>query len=83
MSAATTLDRLVRVLNDSLPDGLGDLAVTDDTPLDAVGVDSLILIDLIFDLEEEFGVKLKPEELLGMTRVGDLTAHLERHAPPG
>jgi acyl carrier protein len=80
MSAETTQDRLIRVLNDSMPQALDAAGVTPQTPLNSFGVDSLVLIDLIFDLEQEFGVKLAAEDLMAMRTVGDLTAFLDKNA---
>jgi acyl carrier protein len=80
MSAETTQDRLIRVLNDSMPQALDAASVTPQTPLNSFGVDSLVLIDLIFDLEQEFGVKLAAEDLMAMRTVGDLTAFLDKNA---
>ena len=77
MNSETTLHRLVRVVSDSLPDGLDAAKVSAATPLDSFGVDSLVLIDLIFDLEQEFGVKLAAEELTAMKTVGELAAYLD------
>jgi len=80
MSSEKTQDRLVRVLNDSLPNGIDPDAVTPSAPLNSFGVDSLVMIDLIFDLEQEFGVKLAAEQLMAMRNVGDLTDFIDRHA---
>jgi len=77
MSAETTQDRLIRVLNDSMPHAMDPKTVTPATPLNSFGVDSLVLIDLIFDLEQEFGVKLSAEDLMNMRTVGDLTAFMD------
>jgi len=80
MSAETTQDRLIRVLNDSMPQALDAGSVTPTTALNSFGVDSLVLIDLIFDLEQEFGVKLAAEDLMAMRTVGDLTAFIDQRA---
>jgi acyl carrier protein len=80
MSAETTQDRLIRVLNDSMPQALDAGTVTPVTLLNSFGVDSLVLIDLIFDLEQEFGVKLAAEDLMAMRTIGDLTTFLDQHA---
>ena len=77
MSAETTQDRLIRVLNDSMPHALDASAVTPATALNSFGVDSLVLIDLIFDLEQEFGVKIAAEDLMNMRTIGDLTAFID------
>jgi acyl carrier protein len=83
MNSESTLHRLVRVVSDSLPDGLDAASVTAATPLDSFGVDSLVLIDLIFDLEQEFGVKLAAEELTALKTVGELAAYLDRRMAGG
>ena len=83
MNAEPTLQRLVRVVSDSLPDVPDPASITADTPLVSFGVNSLVLIDLIFDLEQEFGVKLAAEELMSLKTVGELAAHLERRAAAG
>jgi acyl carrier protein len=80
MSAETTQDRLIRVLNDSMLQALDAGTVTPVTLLNSFGVDSLVLIDLIFDLEQEFGVKLAAEDLMAMRTIGDLTTFLDQHA---
>ena len=80
MSAATTQDRLINVLNESLPNGVDANAVTPEASLNSFGVDSLVLIDLIFDLEQEFGVKLAAQQLMAMKTVGDLTTYLDQNA---
>ena len=39
--------------------------VTPDTPLQLSGVDSLMMVEIIFDLEEHFDISI-PDEMLGM-----------------
>lgn len=78
MSSSSTFTRLLAVLTDSLPDAPDPTTVTAETPLDSFGVDSLVLIDLIFDLEQEFGVRLTAEELMSLRTIGDLTRHLDQ-----
>lgn len=71
---------LISVIASSAPESLPAGEVTDATTLDAFGVDSLVMIDLIFDLEQEFGLKLSASDLMSMKTVGDLVAHIEQHA---
>ena len=51
--------------------------VNDKNTLESFGFDSLAVLDLIFDLESEFDVKIKAEEILEMKTVGDLVTFLE------
>ncbi|MBL9201613.1 MAG: hypothetical protein JNL39_13975 [Opitutaceae bacterium] len=78
MSRQEILQRLVTVIADSSSAPIAAADVTEATSLMSFGVDSLILIDLIFDIEQEFGVKLAAEELTAMRAMGDLVGHLEK-----
>jgi acyl carrier protein len=39
--------------------------VTPDTRLDSVGVDSLLMVEIIFDLEEKFDISIPDPEIVG------------------
>ncbi len=78
MSSETTQDRLVRVLNTSLPDGIAAGAVTPASTLSSFGLDSLAMIDLIFDLEQEFGLKLVAADFASIRTIGDLIGFIDR-----
>lgn len=39
--------------------------VTQDTRLDSVGVDSLLMVEIIFDLEEKFDISIPDPETVG------------------
>lgn len=55
-------DRFVKVMTKSLQWDLGEVAeLGDDTEMSTVFTDSLDIMDLIFGLEEEFGITI-PEE---------------------
>ena len=78
MSRHDILQRLVTVIADSSSAPIEAANVSETTSLDSFGVDSLILIDLIFDIEQEFGVRLVAEELTSMRVMGELVGHLEK-----
>jgi acyl carrier protein len=80
MNRPEILRRLTAVIADSASAPLDAGSVTEATSLESFGVDSLVLIDLIFDIEQEFGVKLAAEQLTGMRSMGDLVGHLAKHA---
>lgn len=78
MSRQEILHRLVNVIANSSSAPIAAAEVSEGTSLLSFGVDSLILIDLIFDIEQEFGVKLAAAELTSMREMGDLVSHLEK-----
>jgi len=69
--------RLIGVMEEASVEGFDAGTVAETTPLESFGVDSLVMIDLIFDLEQEFGVKMRAEELTSLATVGDLLTFLE------
>jgi acyl carrier protein len=45
-------------------------------PLDTLGVDSLSFIELMFKIEEEFGVSVSDEDLKSIKTLADLERHV-------
>ncbi len=54
--------------------------VTFDTRLDAIGVDSLTLLELIFEMEEKFGVRV-PNDMPQPETIGQLIEYFEKLKP--
>jgi acyl carrier protein len=52
--------------------------VTEDTRIDAMGFDSLSILDFIYDVEGELKVTTQIADLVRMERVKDLIDYLER-----
>lgn len=50
--------------------------VTEATTVESFGFDSLSVLDLIFDLEQEFGAEVEAKEMLALETVGDLVTLL-------
>ena len=46
------------------------------TPIQAIGFDSLAILDLLYDIQQDFGLNFAPEELGSVKTVGDLAAFL-------
>ena len=46
--------------------------LTKESSFNDLGIDSLDLVDLVFELEEEIGVEFQDDELLKITTVQDL-----------
>ncbi len=63
----TTLERLSRILVQRYK--LDPALLTPDQPLDSLGIDSLGMVEMLFFIEEEFGVHLPSEGItLGTLR---------------
>ena len=49
--------------------------------VDDLGADSLDLVELIMDLEEEFGMEIPDEDAERITTVGEAVAYIEEIVP--
>ena len=63
------------------PAGADRPAVTEATRIDALGFDSLSILDLIYDIQQGFGLEFEIEELAQVGTGGDLLSFLERRVP--
>ena len=53
-------------------------AVNADSTIASLGFDSLSILDLVYDIQQEFGFEFEAEELVGVKTVGQLAAFLEK-----
>ena len=74
MTNPTTFDRLCTILTKDYKLEAGQL--TPDAPLEALGIDSLGVADLLFNIEDEFSVTLPPEPVPLLT-VGDVARFID------
>ena len=56
--------------------------VVPEAVLAEIGIDSLMLLEVMFEFEDQSGIKL-PDDLPTPTTVRELMSQLERLAPPG
>ena len=47
------------------------------TPIQTLGFDSLAILDLLYDIQQDFGLDFAPEELGHVKTVGDLASFLQ------
>jgi acyl carrier protein len=52
-------------------------SITEATPIDRLGFDSISILDFIYDVEDRFRVQTEIADLVAMERVGDLIDYLE------
>jgi len=57
--------------------GAESLSVDLNTPLNELGIDSLGMAELMFDLDDEFGINITDEQILTMKLVSDLVTLIE------
>ena len=69
-----TFDRLRAVLLRDYPIAAG--AVTPDAALESLGIDSLGLAELLFNIEDEFKISV-PAEPVTLASVGDVAAFID------
>ena len=70
-------DRLVKLLSEQF--GLEAEDITEDTGFEELGADSVDLVELSMNLEEEFGVEeMGEEDITSIHNVGDLVNYLQK-----
>ena len=72
------LERIVEIIREQL--NIDDVEITEDTSFkDDLGVDSLDLLELVMAFEEEYNIELNPEELEGISTVGDIMEFIKKY----
>jgi len=51
--------------------------VNESTTIESLGFDSLSFLDVLYEVEMEFGIKLEAKEVLGVRTVGDVAVMLK------
>lgn len=80
MNRREILARVGEAVEESSAEEIDWAAVTEETTVESFGFDSLAVLDLIFDLKQEFGVQIPVEEMLAMKTTGDLVTYLQNNA---
>jgi acyl carrier protein len=57
--------------------GVAPEKVVSEAPLDGLGVDSLMMLELMFEFEDRFGIKLPPD-LKNPHTVGEMATTMDR-----
>lgn len=71
----TTLEQLQTLLAQHC--ALPPSALAADVSLESLGVDSLGLIELVFDVEKAFGVQFESDAAASLRTVGDVADHID------
>ena len=72
------LEKIVYMIREEL--NIDDIDINEDTSFkDDLGVDSLDLLELVMAFEEEYNIELNPEELEGISTVGDIMEFIKKY----
>lgn len=84
MSHDEIIEKLRQVMKRSSREVVDWDAVTAESSIESLGFDSLSILDLIYDIQQEFGAEFDAEELVSVKTVGELAAFLKEKMPrPG
>ncbi len=71
------IDRLRDILRESSEEDRDWSQVGADTTIESLGFDSLSILDLLYDVDQEFDIHLEAAEVIDMTTVGQIAALLK------
>jgi len=74
MDRKEILARLGEVIEESAAEEVDWSGVTEETLIESFGLNSLAVLDLLFDLEEAFGVEVSAEDILKMKTTGEMVS---------
>jgi acyl carrier protein len=79
MTNEEIMQRLRRIIGDASTEEINLDAVKADTKIESLGLDSLAILDLLYDLEQEFGTHIEPADVMEIDTVGGIADLLARH----
>jgi acyl carrier protein len=70
----------LQIIRDFLSEqyGIAPETITPETPLDKVGIDSLMFFDLVFEFEAKLGIRAPNEEITDLKTIGELIALVDK-----
>jgi acyl carrier protein len=72
MTREQIIERLRTTMRTSTQEAVNWDTVTAETTIAELGFDSLSILDLLYDVQQEFGIDFEPQELVDIGTVGDL-----------
>jgi acyl carrier protein len=77
MTKQEIMDQLRETMRASSPEPIDWDTLTAETTIGTLGFDSLSILDLIYDVQQAFGIDFEAEELVNINTVGELADFLE------
>jgi len=72
------LARLRVILQESSAEERDWDAIAGDTTIESLGFDSLSILDLLYDLDQEFGIHLEAADVVDIRTIGEIAALLKQ-----
>ena len=69
--------KLRHVMKQTSPEKVDWNSVTPESTIESLGFDSLTILDLVYDIQQEFGIEFEAEGLAGVKTVGELARFLK------
>jgi acyl carrier protein len=82
MTDGEILGKLRETMKRSSRESVDWSGVSPASTIESLGFDSLTILDLIYDIQQEFGVEFEAESLVGVKTVGELVAFLRKRLAP-
>lgn len=77
MSDEAMIGRLREILRDNATEERDWDAIDAKTTFESIGIDSLSILDLLYDVEQEFGVHLEGADVIDVRTMGEFIALLQ------
>ncbi len=78
MSDETIIIRLRNILRDNSAEERDWGHVNGETTMESLGIDSLSILDLLYDIDQEFDIHLEGSEVIDMRTVGEIANLLKQ-----
>ena len=78
MSDQAIIDRLCDILRESAAEERDWAAVDADTTIESLGIDSLSILDLLYDIDQDFGIHLEASEVMEVSTLGEMASLLKQ-----
>ena len=76
MSKTSIIDRLRDIVRESSAEERDFDAIDADTTIESLGFDSLSILDLLYDIDQEFDINLEAKDVLEIRTVGEIAGLL-------
>jgi len=83
MAKSEMLDRLRGVLESSSTQSIDWSQLSEETIVESLGFDSLSILDVLYGIEQEFGIELDAGDVMDVETVDELLAAIAKRAEVG